>query len=529
MFSARSQATRARIGSTSLLPRLETIFLYARGLSALGIVLWLFFAGPGVHARMVIQLLLAAFAIHLVLLQVALRRRWLSGRNLNWITLLFDVFLVTVLVRYTGGMASDFYLLYFLSIGFGSYYLGLSSGLLLSLIVTLNYLLTNSQGITGVYFGDLLLRLSLMWALAYATGYVAEFFSQSEDRTLRTLNSLNVRTAELEKAHAELETVYETARSLGEHNDPDRITDELLNISLRILGYQHLAVLLYNQNRSGLLLVARMQLGEVQRLRPPVLFDLQGISGYVARTGRAQRLYDVSTDDRYQLGLAGARSELAVPMVSRGVTLGVLNAESVELGAFSEVDEKILSILASSAAMALENARLHKQLEDQSTTDELTGTLNYRAFSERLAEEQRRARRYNQPLSLIMVDVDNFKTCNDSFGHQAGNLVLKGIARVVQSVVRDTDMVCRYGGDEIIVILPQTVVADAAEIGERIRCEVERTAYSEEGLLPSLRVTVSIGISTYPENGGTADHLVEMVDRALYRAKSSGKNAVCAA
>jgi diguanylate cyclase (GGDEF)-like protein len=286
--------------------------------------------------------------------------------------------------------------------------------------------------------------------------------------------------------------------------------------------------MLFNQNRNGLLLVARMEMGQTERLKPPVLFDLQGIAGYVARTGRAQRLYDVSTDDRYQPGLPEARSELAVPMISRGVTIGVLNAESVEVGAFSEVDEKILTILASSAAMGLENARLHKQLEDQSTTDELTGTYNYRAFTERLAEEQRRARRYDQPLSLIMVDLDNFKVCNDSYGHQAGNLVLKGISRVVRGIVRDTDMVCRYGGDEFIVILPQTVPADAAEIGERIRTEVGRTVFSEEGLLPSLRVTVSIGISTYPDNGGTADHIVELVDKALYRAKSAGKNAVCA-
>jgi diguanylate cyclase (GGDEF)-like protein len=515
-----------RMGSINLLPQIETLFLYARGLSAIGIVLWWFFAQPEAEEKFIIQVLLAGFSVHLGLFFLALRRQWLSGKNLYWLTLLFDVFLVTVLIRYTGGMDSDFFLLYFLSIGFGSYYLGMNSGLLLSFIVTLNYLLTNSEAIPHMYFGDLLLRMALLWSFAYATGYMAEFFRQSEERLLRALNTLNQRTCELEKAHAELETVYETGRSLGEHNDEERITDELLGISLKILGYQHLGVLLFNHNRNGLLLVARMETGQIERLKPPVLYDLQGISGYVARTGRAQRLYDVSTDDRYQLGLSGARSELAVPMISRGVTIGVLNAESVEVGAFSEVDEKILSILASAAAMALENARLNKQLEDQSTTDVLTGTYNYRAFMERLAEEQRRARRYDQPLSLIMVDIDNFKVCNDSYGHQAGNLVLKGIARVVRSIVRDTDVVCRYGGDELIVILPQTVPADAAEIGERIRTEVERTVFSEEGLLPSLRVTVSIGISTYPNNGGTADHIVEMVDKALYRAKSSGKNAV---
>jgi diguanylate cyclase (GGDEF)-like protein len=521
--------SRSRFGSPSLLPQIETIFVYARGLAALGIVLWLFFSSPADPARFPIQMLLVLFAVHLGVFFVAVHRGWTSRKNLYWMTLLFDVFLVTVLVRFTGGIDSEFFMLYFLSVGFGAYYFGMNSGLLLSFIVTLNYLLTNSQDIPDAFFGDLLLRLAFLWFFAAATGYVAEFFRQAEERLLRTLNTLNERTSQLEKAHAELETVYETARSLGEHQDPDRIVNELMTIALKILGYEHLSILKYNTNHTGLLMVARMQHGKVCLMKPPLLFDMSGISGYVARTGRLKRLYDVSVDERYQPGLQGAKSELAVPMISRGRTIGVLNAESTELGHFSEKDEKILSILAGSAAMAMENARLNKQLEDQSTTDELTGIYNYRYFVERLKEEQRRARRYDQPLSLIMVDIDDFKNTNDTFGHQAGNLVLKGIARVLRGIVRDTDVVCRYGGEEFIVILPQTVPADALDIGQRVRAEVEHTDFSEEGLLQSLRVKVSVGVTTYPDNGGTAENLVEMVDRALYRAKGSGKNVVCTA
>lgn len=520
---------RRTLGGPSLLPQLETIFIYTRGFTALGIVFWLFFSVSPDTSRLQLQLLLGLFAVQLGLFFVATTRRWLARRHIYWITLLFDVFFVTLLIRFTGGVESEFFLLYFLSVGFGAYYLGMNSGLLLSFIVTLNYLLTNSDEIPNTFFGDLLLKLAFLWCFAAAVGYVAEFFRHAEDRLLRTLNTLNERTSDLEKAHAELETVYETARSLGEHNDPDKIINELLTISLKMLGYQHLGVLLYNQSRNGLLLVARMQLGHMQLMKPPLLYDLGGISGYVARSGRPQRLYDITTDNRYQEGLKGAKSELTVPMNSRGRTIGVLNAESVDVGAFEEKDEKILSILAGSAAMALENARLHKQLEDLSTTDELTGVHNYRYFAERLKEEQRRTRRYDQPLSLIMIDIDWFKSCNDTYGHQAGNLVLKGLAGVIRGIVRDTDVVSRYGGEEFIVILPQTTADDAHEIGERIRSEVERTEFSEEGLLPSLRVTVSIGISTYPDNGGTADNLVEMVDKALYRAKGSGKNVVCAA
>ena len=250
----------ARFTHDSLLPQIETLFIYARGLAALGIVLWLFFSAPNSPSAFPIKILLVLFSLHLGAFFMATTRRWIARKNIYWATLLFDVFFVTVLVRFTGGIDSEFFLLYFLSIGFGAYYLGMNSGLLLSFVVTLNYLLTNSQAIPNAFFGDLLLRLALLWFFAAATGYVSEFFRHAEDKLLRTLNTLNERTAELEKAHAELETVYETARSLGEHNDPDRIMNELMNISLRILGYQHLGVLMLNQGRNGLLLVARMEL-----------------------------------------------------------------------------------------------------------------------------------------------------------------------------------------------------------------------------------------------------------------------------
>ena len=519
----------ARYNHGTLLPQIETLFIYARGLAALGIVLWLFFSAPDSPAQFPIKILLGLFSLHLGAFFMATNRRWTSRRNIYWSTLLFDVFFVTVLVRFTGGIDSEFFLLYFLSIGFGAYYMGMNSGLLLSFVVTLNYLLTNSQAIPEAFFGDLLLRLALLWFFAAATGYVSEFFRHAEDKLLRTLNTLNERTAELEKAHAELETVYETARSLGEHNEPDRIVNELLNIGLRILGYQHLGVLIFNQERNGLLLVARMQLGQAQLLKPPMLFDLAGISGYVARTGRPQRLFDIATDARYQPGLPGAKSEMAVPMISRGHTIGVLNAESVELGAFSEKDEKVLSILAGSAAMAYENARLQKQLEELSTTDDLTGVHNFRYFIERFKDEERRAKRYDQPLSLIMVDLDSLKLCNDVFGHQAGNLALRGVARIIRNIVRDTDIVCRYGGDEFMVILPQTRTADAVDIGKRICAEVERLNFAQDDMSAELHVTVSVGISTYPDNGGVADSLVDQVDRALYKAKGLGKNQVFAA
>jgi diguanylate cyclase (GGDEF)-like protein len=190
------------------------------------------------------------------------------------------------------------------------------------------------------------------------------------------------------------------------------------------------------------------------------------------------------------------------------------------------MDQKVFSILAASAAMAYENSRLHSELEKMVVIDELTGVHNYRYFAEKLADEVKRASRYRQPLSLIMVDIDWFKRCNDTYGHEAGNVLLKGVVGVIKSAIRDTDVLARYGGEEFIVILPQTAHGDAHQIAERIRSQVAESTFGDGTKFPFLRATVSIGITTFPDNGKSEEDIVQLVDRAMYTAKGQGKNAV---
>jgi diguanylate cyclase (GGDEF)-like protein len=204
-----------------------------------------------------------------------------------------------------------------------------------------------------------------------------------------------------------------------------------------------------------------------------------------------------------------------------------LIAESPRKGAFEERDEKFLSVLARSAAMALENAILHRKTEELTIIDDLTGIYNYRYFSMKIKEEKRRAVRYNLPLSLVMLDIDWFKRCNDTYGHEAGNRVLIGVVAAVKRSIRDVDILCRYGGEEFIVILPQTIEREAYKIADRIRNDIEQAEFAPAGEGPAIRVTVSVGVSSFPENGRAEDELINAVDQALYRAKGSGKNIVC--
>jgi diguanylate cyclase (GGDEF)-like protein len=221
------------------------------------------------------------------------------------------------------------------------------------------------------------------------------------------------------------------------------------------------------------------------------------------------------------------RSELIVPMVSEGKTVGLLSAKSPKANAFTEHDEQILSILAASTAMSLVNADLHQRMEKLTIIDELTGVFNYRHFRSRLEDERRRTVRYGQPLSLVMVDIDWFKRLNDEHGHETGNVALRGLAQVIDSCIRDVDILARYGGEEFIIILPQTALHEAKVIGERIRQHVEQSEFGTGADGQPLRLTVSIGISSFPENGRPEDELVQTVDQALYHAKGKGRNLVC--
>jgi len=143
-----------------------------------------------------------------------------------------------------------------------------------------------------------------------------------------------------------------------------------------------------------------------------------------------------------------------------------------------------------------------------------------------LNEEERRASRYNQPLSLMMLDIDHFKKFNDTYGHEAGNLILKELSRIAYGCVRDTDVFTRYGGEEFAIILPQTTQSEAQQIASRIRESIERTRFSIGEGLPRQIVTVSVGLTSFPENGKSQKELIQLADQALYRAKGSGRNMV---
>jgi diguanylate cyclase (GGDEF)-like protein len=193
---------------------------------------------------------------------------------------------------------------------------------------------------------------------------------------------------------------------------------------------------------------------------------------------------------------------------------------------FSDEEQDLLEYLAGQAVVSIENASLHEAIERQATTDELTGLANVRAFLSILGRELERSRRFDSPLALVMIDIDDFKLVNDTYGHQQGDQVLARVAGVLRDLSRDLDAPARYGGEEMAVILPQTDAAGAALLAERMRAGIEALQVPRTGAGGHLSVTASLGVASVPESATDGSDLIAAADEALYRAKRGGKNRV---
>ncbi|HEV8121344.1 MAG TPA: GGDEF domain-containing protein [Candidatus Polarisedimenticolia bacterium] len=231
-----------------------------------------------------------------------------------------------------------------------------------------------------------------------------------------------------------------------------------------------------------------------------------------------------SVDGREPKSTAGA----AVPLLSRGRVLGTVVLRPRPGRALARADRRRAALLLEPLAIALDAALLVRRARELSVTDDLTHLYNVRYQNAALRREVARARRYRLPVSFIFLDLDGFKSVNDRHGHLMGSRALVEVGAVLRGVVREIDVVARFGGDEFTIILPQTSAAGARVIAERLRQRVASTRFLQAFGL-SVRLTASFGIATYPEHGRTAEELVARADQAMYAAKDAGRNRVAAA
>ena len=214
---------------------------------------------------------------------------------------------------------------------------------------------------------------------------------------------------------------------------------------------------------------------------------------------------------------------ITIPLMIENEIIGVLNLNDNDRGNLNVTDLDYFLNVSEVVAVSISNAQSYEKAERLSVTDGLTGLTNRQQLQALLESEILRCRRYKTPLALVMLDVDYFKSVNDTFGHQEGDEVLIGIASIIKSMCRSHDIAARYGGEEFVLVLPETDGAGARIIAERIREEVEKHSFHHEDRVHSL--TISCGISEMDEEKNhDHTHLIQIADEALYQAKESGRN-----
>ena len=249
-----------------------------------------------------------------------------------------------------------------------------------------------------------------------------------------------------------------------------------------------------------------------------------GLTYSVARSKETIIIDDMSNHPMYlKASVTMQGSITGIPLMMGEVVVGVMNMSRGTPGGFTATEMRLLSLLADQAAIAVINARLHQAVSTQALTDTLTTLPNRRALDARMDSEVKRSIRYGRPFAVLMMDMDAFKSINDTWGHLFGDQVLYELAQFLSENLRATDFLARYGGDELTMILPETDISTAAQIGAKIHERLATFKITQpDG--NQRNVGVSGGIAIYPRHGRSASDLLRAADEALYRAKKHARN-----
>ncbi len=331
--------------------------------------------------------------------------------------------------------------------------------------------------------------------------------------------------------HQEQANLVRSIRRFAEQidaSDPAQTYESIVSQSAELLQAERSSLLLFDESANQLTMTAALGIpAQVADVAPISIGE--GIAGAVLRenrpvVGTVGELGQTSLPERRYK----TESFISYPITIGNRRFGVLNlADKVGGGTYDLHDLSVIDLVAPQIALAMERAAWQQranQFQLMSITDPLTGLHNRRYLEARLTEELSRSKRYNYPLSFMMIDIDDFKHYNDHNGHQAGDLALEITAQCLRAALRKVDVASRYGGEEFSILLPQTSLEEAGVIADRIRRKIMTARFPHGKTQPLGNVTVSIGLSTFSPSLDSAEAIVRAADRALYHAKHHGKN-----
>ncbi len=380
--------------------------------------------------------------------------------------------------------------------------------------------ITNRKKNSDLYYAD-----QTITPIKDASGEITHFVSVWKDITERMhyREQLETLNQDLEFEKHKFEQILNFDEKIGTFTDLNKLVDFVIRGIAAILEAERCSLMLLDEKTGELCIKGAIGLDH-KIMRESKLSLGKGIAGLVAKEGKPLLVKVIDTDQRIgrkNLPTYRTKSFLSVPILLDQKLLGVVNVtdkKSSEADVFTDLDLRILLAIVRQSAVAIENTELYKQLKYLTVTDPLTNLYNYRHFMKILDYEIGRLRRFKRPLSLLIMDVDDFREYNEAFGLLEGDSLLREISRILSENLREVDIICRYASDEFVVILPETKISEAKAIAEKIRNLAAELKFKKA-------ITLSLGLVSCAKEMNRHD-LILKADAALTQAKRQGKNQV---
>ena len=364
-------------------------------------------------------------------------------------------------------------------------------------------------------------------------GELGEVFNEMSKRLSGSFRSLEEKSFllsrakdELDQKVVDLQMLQRLSTKISSNLEREELLRLIVELFMEVAQVEKGSLMLWDEKKKRLSIAYGIGISEEARKRLR-LKSGEGIAGKVFEKKKSMVINDTLRDRHYkpletEKKLHRTETLLALPLVAKGEGVGVITlSNKVSRQPFIRRDEELLSTLASHAAIAIQNAMLY----EQAIHDGLTGLYAHTFFQNYLEQEIMKAKRYETPLSLLMLDIDHFKRFNDTYGHPAGDAVLVNIAHLLRQAIRGADIAARYGGEEFALILPETDTKGAYLLAERLRKKVQTFDFLK-GKKKRVKITVSIGVAGY-KKGMRKEVLIGQADQTLYRAKREGRNKIC--
>ncbi|MDO9288894.1 MAG: GGDEF domain-containing protein [Thermodesulfovibrionales bacterium] len=340
----------------------------------------------------------------------------------------------------------------------------------------------------------------------------------SESRKKELQREINDLKQNNEKYLYFLVRLPETVKYLNSNLSFDEIISAILRLTKDLTDTDAIELYIFNKKTQCLDLIAAYGSNKKKSI------EINLGDGVIGESASARAMVSKEQIERRLPGHNDENIELGVPILFKTNLIGVLGVGKIK--AYTGNEKRFLAMVADLAAVALQNCEYLTSAKEEAITDALTGLYNKKHFFERALEDAQKALSYNFPLSVFMFDIDHFKKYNDQNGHVEGDVLLKGLSKLLKENTRSTDTIARYGGEEFIVLLPNTEKNNAVLYAEKIRKAIESCPFPHREKQPLGYVSISGGVATFPLDGKSIDSIVKNADKALYESKTSGRNRV---